>query len=193
MSWKNPYAIIIDRYNNEDYQRLDNFLLNIEENERPFTINEVEKRLNIGHILFIAKKNDKIVGCFWVATNYIEVPFFHASIYLSKEEIVDYNSFVVKEHRGKRINSGLKEHAFHSLKRQGYKKAIGYIKTTNKSSLRANEHFGYHKIGEVKDLIFMTLEFRRHNISRPQVFFNGGVLRLWKGLYKKIKRQLQVR
>jgi L-amino acid N-acyltransferase YncA len=187
MDWENPYSIIFEKYDEKDYKLLDDTLKSIETIERPFTMDEVNHRLETGHMLFIAKKNNKIIGFFWVATNYIEVPYFHASMHLNKEEAVDYNSYMVEEYRGKRINSALKAYAFENLKQKGYKRVFGYIKTTNKSSLRANELVGFRTIGRITAIIIMTLEFRYHSLSTDKIVFHGGPLRLWKGLFRKVK------
>jgi GNAT superfamily N-acetyltransferase len=188
--WKNPYAITLSRYNEKDLEILDETLKQIEKQERPFDISEVKHRLTIGHILFIAKKDDKIIGFFWLGTNYIEVPYFHATIHLTAEELIDYNSFILKEYRGRRINSVLKAYAFQNLKKNGYKRVYGYINDKNRGSLRANEYFGFRTIGKITDIIILTLEFRYHNLSTDKIIFHGGVFRLWKGLYRKIRAKL---
>lgn len=188
--WENTYAIIFKRYNNEDFSLLDNTLHSIEEKERPFTMNDVSSRLDNGHMLFIAKKDNKIIGFFWVAMNYIEIPFFHASMYLGKENAVDYNSYIVVKHRGKNINAGLKAYAFYDLKQQGYTRVFGYIKTTNKSSIKANKHFGFRTIGQIRTKIILTLEFRYADLPKDMIVFHGGILRLWKGLFRKVKGKL---
>ena len=188
--WENQNSIIFDLYSNKDFDLLDNTLHSIVEKELPFTMEEVARRLDIGHMLFIAKKNGKIIGFFWVAINYIEIPFFHASMHLSKEDAVDYNSFIVEENRGKNINSGLKAYAFHNLKQKGYTRVFGYIKTTNKSSIRANKHFGFRTIGQIRTKIMLTLEFRYTDLPKDMIVFHGGILRLWKGLIKKVKGKL---
>lgn len=188
--WENQHSIIFDIYNNKDFDLLNDTLKSIEEKERPFTIDDVEKRLDIGHKLFIAKKNEKIIGFFWVAINYIEIPFFHASMYLSKEDVVDYNSYIVEEQRGKNINSGLKAYAFHDFKQKGYTRVFGLIKTTNKSSIRANKHFGFRTIGQIRTKIILTLEFRCTDLPKDMIVFHGGILRLWKGLFRKVKGKL---
>lgn len=188
MDWENPYAIVFDQYSDKDFKNLDETLRSIGVKEQPFTIDEVETRLDNGHLLFIAKKNDKIIGFFWVATNYIEVPYFHACIYLNNEETVDYNSYIVNEYRGKNINTGLKTFAFNVLKQKGYRKVFGYIHATNQSSLIANKKLGFRTIGRIKRIIIMTLEFRYKNFSTARIVFHGGPLRLWKGLFRKAKK-----
>lgn len=189
MDWENPYSIIFDKYSDKDFKPLDDALNSIEEKHRPFRIDEVAKRLDAGQLLFIAKKNGKIIGFFWVATNYTEVLYFHASIDLNKDEAYDYNSFIAEEYRGKNINKGLKTYAFDALKQKCCNRVFGYIKTTNKSSLRANEKFGYRTIGKTTLIRIMTLEFRYHNFSTEKIVFYGGPLRLWKVLFRKVKEK----
>ena len=186
MDWKNPH-IIFDVYSNQDYSLLDNTLRSIEKKLRPFKMDDVEKRLNTGHMLFIAKQNGKIIGFFWVATRCVKVPDFHAIINLNEQEAYDYNNYIVEEFRGKNINMNLKKYAFDILKQQGYNKIFNYIHTLNKSSLRANEKIGYRTIGKTTLIRIMTLEHRYHNFSTKKIIFQGGVLRLWKTLFSKSK------
>lgn len=184
--YKNINNINFKKYEKVDYRSLVEVIKNIDSEERPFEINELEKRLHDEHMLFIAKKENNIIGFFWVSINKIEIPFFHATLYLNKDEAVDYNSYIDTKYRGKRINKGLKIFAFKYLKEIGYKKVFGYIKNNNISSIKANEYLGYRKIGEIKCIIFMTIGLRSHNLPTKRLIFHGGSLVLWKGLLKKL-------
>lgn len=111
-------------------------------------------------------------------------------MHLSKEDIVDYNNYIVEKYRGKGILSCLKAYAFHDLKQKGYKRDFCYVKTSNKSALKANKHFGFRAIGQIRIKIILTLEFRYTDLPKDMIVFHGGILRLWKGLFRKVNGQL---
>lgn len=187
--WKNPHNITFDTYSNKDFKLLDDILNSIEKKFRPFRMDEVERRLNAGHMLFIAKKTEKIIGFFWAATKYGEISDFHALIHLDEQEAYDYNSYIVEEYRGKDINKGLKVYAFDVLRQKGFDRVVGYIINTNKSSLRSNEKIGYHIIGKTTLIRIMTLEYRYHNFYTKKIIFQGGALRLWKVLFGQLRNR----
>lgn len=190
MDWENPYGIIFDKYSDEDFKPLDEALNSIGKKWKPFTINEVKGRLDAGHMLFVAKKNGKIIGFFWVAMNYFEYLTFHASIHLNKDEVYGYNDYMVEAYRGKNINKGLQMFGYNFLKQKGYNRVFVYIQTTNHSSLRAAEKFGFRIIGKTTIIRIMTLEFRYHNFSTEKIVFNGGPFRLWKRLFQEVKEKV---
>jgi GNAT superfamily N-acetyltransferase len=191
MDWENPYGITFEKYNDKDFKLLEDTLRAIGEKSKLFTIDTVDKRLNAGHMLFIAKSKGRIIGLYWVATNYIDNLKFPSSIHLNKDKAYTYNSYIVEEYRGKNINKGLKIFAFDILKQKGYKKVFAFIQNTNQSSLRANEKFGSRIIGKTTWIRLMTFEFRYTNFStKKMAFIDGGPFRLWKVLFRKIKEKV---
>lgn len=187
MNWDNPYSIIFEKYNEKDYLALGKALRCIDLKQESFTFVELKNRIEKGDILYVAKENTKIVGFIWVATGFIDVPFFHATIPLKKEEVVFYNSYVLKNYRGRRILNKLKTYVISDLIQKGYEKQLGYIWFKNKSSLKAKKHFKARDIGALTIYTILTLELRFHNIQKYEIILHEGPFRKWKEIFKKNK------
>jgi GNAT superfamily N-acetyltransferase len=188
--WENPHGVTFSRFGEKDYPPLENALRRIEPRELFFNLQDVRERLRAGHVLYLAKKNDDIIGFFWSARNFIDVPFFHGTFYLNEKECLSLNAVVVKEWRGKGIFNRLKAYAYHDSKNQGYRRVIGFCWHRNQAAIRMNQRFGNQLFGAVHTRNFLSLYFRRQTFSTNRIVFHGGPLLYWKLLFRKIKRQI---
>lgn len=190
--WEDRCGVVVGLYSNDHYHLLEKTIDGITVH-KPFGIEEVEARLKIGHLLFMATRGDAIIGFSWIATNVIEVPYFHATIHLNQDEAITYNVYVVEEYRGRRVNESLQGYAFHYLKNRGYRRVLCYIHSDNKSSARSFSRLGFKTIGELVYVILLGFEFRWHNLESAKIVFNGGAFRLWKALCGKVRERFRER
>ena len=59
--WENPYNVHSERFKNEDAPKLEEVIKNMDINPQ-FSMNEVEERIRDGHLFYVAKKIDNIIG-----------------------------------------------------------------------------------------------------------------------------------
>ena len=187
--WENPHGVTFERFNEADLQSLEKTLQKMNAKELFFDLDDVKKRLEDGHRFYVAKKDGDIIGFFWIATRFIRVPFFDATIYLNDKECLSLNALIMYDYRGRGIFNRLKAYAFHDLKNEGFQRVIGFYWHRNRASIRMNERFGTHLIGEVKHITLLSLAFRRQTFSSNKIVFHGGPLLYWKRLARKLVTQ----
>lgn len=186
--WENPYLVTFERYNEKDHKELEKVLKDIGTEDRFFDIEEVRSRLDEGHRFYVAKKTDDIIGFFWIAINSFTSPYFHGTIFLEKDEALTCNAVIKKEFRGKGILNMLKAYAFSDLKKNGYKRVVGFYVSKNRASKRMNEKFGSIIIGKVYFYIIMTFAFRYHDLLNDKIMFHDNKLLFWRRLKRKVER-----
>ncbi|NNG00360.1 MAG: GNAT family N-acetyltransferase [Desulfobacteraceae bacterium] len=189
--WENPHGITFERFKSADYKCLENTLSDIDHWERLFTVEEVRARIDDGHRFYVAKKNDDIIGYFWLAVNSIGISFFNGTIHLKPGEALSFNALIKKEYRGKGIFNRLKAFAFNDLIQNGFHRVVGFYWHKNQASIRMNERFGSRIIGKVKYYHLLSLAFRWHNLAVDKIDFDGGVLIFWKKLIRKVFRKIK--
>jgi hypothetical protein len=189
--WKNPFGIYFERFNENDYEILEKTFKEMDAKERLFDLDETKRRIQNNHKFYVAKKNNDIIGSFWVIINHFRISFFNGTIYLKDNEGLSLNANIMKAYRGNGIYNRIKAYAFDDLKKAGYERMIGFYWHRNKAAIRMNERFGSQIIGEVKHYNLLTLIFRYHNLLIDKLVFHDGPLLYWKLLYRKIKKILQ--
>jgi GNAT superfamily N-acetyltransferase len=112
------------------------------------------KRLNDGHLCFIAEREGDIVGYCWVAFQELYVSEIDKKIKFSNTEACLYDAFVFPEYRRKRIYQKMLVEIFKFLRKKGHEKAFINILSTNISSQRGVEHVGFQSI---KNVTFLRL------------------------------------
>jgi len=152
-----------------------------------FSTADVTKRIENGYEFYVARNEFEIIGFIWVAINSFWLPYFDATIKLSKDEFYVFNSHVQREYRGREIYQKIKAYVFEEKKRKGYNKQIGFINDWNKNSLGANEKLQAEIIGEVKWGYLLTLMYRVNRVGTNEINFHGNVFNAWKKLILKLK------
>lgn len=111
--------------------------------------NSLSKRLNDGHLCFIAERKDDIVGYCWVAFRELYVSEIDKKIKFNNAEACLYSVFVFPEYRRKRIYQKMLVEIFRFLRKKGHKKAFINVLSTNIPSQRGVEHVGFKSIKNV--------------------------------------------
>lgn len=141
-------------------------------------------------MLFVAKKDNDIIGHVWLVVRRIRNPFFYGEVNLKHDEALILNANIKKEYRGKDIYNKLKAYVFHDLKKKGYKRVIGFYLDKNVASSKSNKRFGSKIIGKLKCFIILSLSIRYHNIPTVKIHFYDGPMIFWRRLYRKMKGQI---
>ena len=111
--------------------------------------NSLSKRLNDGHLCFIAKRKGDVVGYCWVAFRELYVSEIDKKIKFNNAEACLYNAFVFPEYRRKRVYQKILVEIFRFLRKNGHKKAFINVLSTNIPSQRGVEHVGFKVIKNV--------------------------------------------
>ena len=119
-----------------------------------FSLSDIHTRLQMGHVLSIAMIDNRIVGWTWSAMGNIHYSEFNALIKLRPGEAFSYNTYVHKQHRGKRINQYLLNNMLSYLKQRKRTKLWALIYPWNTASLNSYLKNGW-KIE--KDYYFLKL------------------------------------
>jgi len=116
--------------------------------------NGLSKRLNDGHLCFIAERKGDPVGYCWVAFRELYIIEIDRKIKFDNAEACIYDVFVFPEYRRKKIYQKMLVEIFRFLKKKGYKKAFINVLSTNIPSQRGVEHVGFKRI---KNVTFLKL------------------------------------
>jgi GNAT superfamily N-acetyltransferase len=181
-SWENPFGVCFERYHKRDAELLKETLSGMD-TPRLFDLMEVDRRLKNGHLFYIAKKDNHIIGYTWFAVKRINIVFYYATLILSDDEVFAYHAYIHRDFRGKRIYNTLLAFAFSELKKAGIKRVIGSYDSRNKAAKRASEHLGRIPFGFVKFYNFLTLRFQKADLPTNTIIFYGGPFALWKKLF----------
>lgn len=184
--WDNPHGIVFEKFNETDFDKLEKTLNDVESRLRLFSLEDVKIRLCQGHMLYVAKSGEDIIGYLWIARNSFSFSFFNGTFYLNENEALTFNALIKKEYRGKGIFNRLKAFAFNDLKTMGYERVVGFYWYGNSASVRMNERFGSRIIGSVKFYNAASLSFRWHNLAQDKLVFHDGIFIYWKKLGRKL-------
>jgi GNAT superfamily N-acetyltransferase len=187
--WENPYQVYPELYRNEDARLLENFLegMDIEKFTYALTMEEVDQRIEDGHIFYVAKKCGDIIGYCWYLAGKVRIPDLDATLYLNPDEICTANEYIRPDYRGKGIRNYMRAYECNELLQKGYKRSVLYMEEGNNASLRMHQKWGSVQIGAVKRFNILTLAYHRTNVTNNRVVFHGGPLLLWRKLYRGIR------
>jgi len=122
--------------------------------------NYSKERLDKGDKFLLALHNGKIVGYIWAMKDKMELSEFN-HISLPFNRVYTYNTFVLKEYRGKRVQGAMYTYLINTLRRDGKRFAVDLTNTNNKSALEIkNKYRGEFKIiGRVIQIRFLGLKY----------------------------------
>lgn len=183
--WENPHQVYSEPYRPEDVNMLKNVIENMDIDQQ-FTMKDVNERIKNGHMFYVAKQNEKIIGYCWYLINIVKIPEFDITLYLKPDEVCSVNSYIQPEHRGKGIRNYMRAYEYNELIKKGYTRSLTFVNDNNKASLRMHQKWGSVQIGEAKRFNILTLTFHYTNIKTNQVVFHSGPFALWKKLYHRV-------
>ena len=188
--WENPNHVYSERYRNEDSHLLEELLNAIDIDDRytmRFTMEEVDQRIKDGHIFYVAKKREEIIGYCWYLVSKVKIPIFNATLYLNQDEVCSFNSYIQPKDRGKGIRNYMRAYEYNELNKLGYNRAVAYVDEINKAALRMHQKWGSIQIGTIKRIRILTLIYDYSNITTNKIDFQNQPFLLWKNLYHKFR------
>lgn len=111
--------------------------------------NSLLKRLNDGHLCFIAERKGDIVGYCWVAFQELYIIEIDKKIKFKNGGACVYDVFVFREYRRKKIYQKMLVEIFRFLRKKGHKRALINVLSTNIPSQRGVENVGFKIIRNV--------------------------------------------
>ena len=103
-----------------------------------------------GHYLPNARLNGEIIGYIKIARHKAYVLDYEAELNLPTSDAFVYDTFVLPEHRGKRIASSLIAEALVFLRQKGYGRLWCHIPGWNAASLSAFRRSGFRRVAHVR-------------------------------------------
>ena len=116
-----------------------------------------QERLKKGDSCILAQSNGRIIGYVWIMYDYLDISKFNF-ISLSKNRASTYNSFVLKEFRGKKVRNSMDEYIFDIFRKTGKRFIVCVIDKDNISSAKTRQRAGYKKIGFVNQFRFFGIK-----------------------------------
>jgi hypothetical protein len=131
-----------------------------------FSSEDVKTRFNKEHRCYVCKDKTEILGFMWMAVNTVFSPDLRCTFQIEPHCVISYNEFVRPDCRGQNILPYLRQISFDELKREGYRFCFSYVRTTNKSVIRANKKFNATIIGRITYGYFLGYHFLLPNIPK---------------------------
>lgn len=116
---------------------------------KKFRGGKAERRLEVGHLCFIAEKNGDIVHYEWISLNETYINELERRMRIGSDSAYIYDGYTVPECRGMGISPKVSGNVFDYLFQNGIKKTYHLISHNNFPSLRYAEKMGLRKMGEV--------------------------------------------
>jgi GNAT superfamily N-acetyltransferase len=139
----------------------------LKHNFAKFKGEKADKRLNLGHLCFVAEKNGNIVHYTWVAFEEIHLKKLNRKLQMESDAAYIYDVYTLPEYRGRGISSTVYAKIFEYLLEKGFKRAYCLISSNNYPSLRVAEKTGLRNIGEITLIGFFKL---RKSIFKSKTF-----------------------
>ncbi|MEM2970473.1 MAG: hypothetical protein QXR63_06020 [Candidatus Bathyarchaeia archaeon] len=133
-------------------------ILEVIEKIRSFEKN-ADKRLEMGHLCFVAKLNGEPVQITWFAFDEFYVGEIKRKIRVSRGSAYRYGSYTVPKFRGLGIHFQTTEKAYQYLSKIGIKKVYSCVRHDNFPMLKAARKVGYKKIGTITYFKIFNREF----------------------------------
>ena len=115
-------------------------------------------RLQKGDKCVLAMHNGDIVGYLWEMKDAMELSQFNL-ISLPENKVYLYNSYVVKEFRGKRVNAAMRQYFDDLLIDEGKTSIVATISKNNEPSLKSVARMDAEKIGKIVQIRFLGLKY----------------------------------
>lgn len=126
---------------------------------RLFDRQEVESRLESGHICYLARRHGDIAGFTWFSPASVHPPDLQCVFTVPPFSLISYNTFIDSKMRGRNINFLIKQCAFQDLSRESYSHCYSYIRSDNKSALKAAQKLGGKACGNIIHGYLMGVHF----------------------------------
>ena len=117
-----------------------------------------EERLKKGDSCVLALNNSRIIGYVWIIYDNLEISKMNF-ISLSKNRASTYNSFVLKEFRGKKVRNLMDNYIYEMLRKAGKRYLVCVIEKDNIASQKTRERAGYKKIWHINEFRFFGLRY----------------------------------
>ena len=117
-----------------------------------------EERLKKGDICVLALNKGRIIGYVWIMYYEFEISKNNL-ISLSKNRASTYNSFILKEFRGKRVRNSMDNYIYEILRKVGKEYLVCLIEKHNIASQKTRERAGYKKIWHIFEFRFFGLRY----------------------------------
>ena len=114
-----------------------------------FDRQELESRLESGHLCYLARRHGDIVGFTWFSPATVHSPDLQCVFAAPRFSLINYNTFIASKLRGRNINFHIKQRAFQDFARESYSHCYSYIRSDNRSSLKAADKLGGKACGNI--------------------------------------------
>jgi GNAT superfamily N-acetyltransferase len=122
-------------------------------------LKDAKKRLEMGHLCFVAKLNDEPVHITWFAFDEFYVGEIKRKIRVSRNSAYSYSTYTVPKFRGLGIYFQVTEKAHQYLSKIGIKKVYSCVLHDNFPMLKAKRKVGDRKIGTIMYFKIFKWEF----------------------------------
>ncbi len=140
------------------------------------TKNQVEHRLNHGHLLFVHERSAKLVYFVWIEQKDIMIDYF--TFDLPSDVVYLANEFTIPEFRGLGIAKHIRKQIFQYLKNQGIKYIILVVNPKNKAALKLNKSCGFT---EYQTLFYRSfMYFRYYKVRSARINAEKTYIKLYK-------------
>ncbi len=138
-----------------------------------FECGEADRRLEAGHLCFVAEENGSIVNHLWVAFNEIYLKGLDRKLQMGSDSAYLYDAYTVPKYRHRGISVKVNYEIFEHLFKTGFEKAVYIIVYDNRPSRARALHFadkiGSRNMGEI--IIFGFPKLGRYvHICRGETF-----------------------
>jgi len=120
---------------------------------------EIKTALSDGHIFPHLKHNGEIVGYVKLGFKRVYILDYGKIIEFPPKQCFIYDTFIMPDSRGKELAPFLVRETIKWLKGQGFERIWCHIPSWNISSCRAFEKLGFQKVGNVRYLKLLGIEF----------------------------------
>lgn len=110
---------------------------------------EVRRRLEAGHLCFVARYQGQIVHSCWAARQRARIDYLDQEIDLAPGEAYIYQAFTAPNFRGQNISPARAVEMVRTFRRMGYRRLVAVILPENQPALRPPQKSGYRAIGMV--------------------------------------------
>ena len=117
-----------------------------------------EERLKKGDACVLALNNTNIIGYVWMMYDGLEISK-NNFVSLSKNRASTYNSFILKEFRGKKVRNLMDDYVIDIFRKAKKRYIVCIIDKDNTSSIKTRERSGYKKIGNINKFRFFGLRY----------------------------------
>jgi hypothetical protein len=152
-----------------------------------FTVDSVNARIDAKEICFYATDGDALIAFAWWAPTNLASTTFAMRMAGDDNVAFGYNSYVSKEARGKNIIVQIYQVAVTEMLKENLNRWVGYVLSTNVSSLKSLGRFEPEGIGRVYCIVIGGASFQISKIRKSGVRIErfGGRFTAWKDILKK--------